>query len=545
MAGLGGEHPGGFTDIDNFNQYLPGLSRSGFTQAGTEGLFYYNSYKDEFIPWLAESYQPGADFTEFTVKIRKGVEWSDGKPFTARDVAFTFEMLASDPGLLNGADAKRMVKAVEAVDDQTVKFILNFRHPRFVFDMLTFRADIALPIAPEHIWKGQDPKTFKNYDPSRGLPLVTGPYKLVATNVEQKLWDRRDDWWGVKTGFKQLPKVDRLIFLPGMNENTMAQKMVANEIDMAFSFTPGNMRAVQGQNNKIITHSDKPPYGFMDWWPVGLGFNNSEKPFDDPEIRWAISYAIDRDQIIKFAFQGFNQATPLPFPDFPGLRPYMEAAKPLLEKYPTLAYDLAKTDEIMTRKGYKKDGEGMWVGADGSRVPVPIITFPQHPSTTPQAPIITEQLRRAGFDASFQLPADYAARVRTGEAKAYIWGHGGSMREPFSTFDRLYHMRWFKPTGQDNAGLNLYRWQNQPFSDIVDQMGQVAEDDPKLMDLWLKALEIWLPELPDVQLVHTVIPVPMNTTYWTNWPSAQNTYVHEGFWHRNALHMFLGLQPAQ
>jgi peptide/nickel transport system substrate-binding protein len=545
MAGLGGEHPGGFTDIENFNQYLPGLSRSGYTQAGTEGLFYYAPLNDEFKPWLAESYQFANDFTECTVKLRRGVEWSDGKPFTARDVVFTFEMLAGEPALLNGAEAKRQVKSMQMIDEQTVKFTLNLRNPRFVFDMLTFRADIAVPIAPEHIWKGQDPKTFTNYDPARGLPLVTGPYKLVATNVEQKLWDRRDDWWAAKIGFAQLPKIERLISFPGMNEITMAQKMIANEIDIAFSFTPGNLRAVQGQNKKVITHSDQPPYGFMDWWPIGLGFNNSEKPYDDPEIRWAISYAVNRDQIVKFAFQGFNQASPLPFPDFPGLRPYFEAAKPLLEKYPTNAFDLKKTEEIMTRKGYKKDGQGMWVGADGNKVAIPIITFPQHPSTTPQAPIITEQLRQAGFDASFQLPADYAARVRTGEAKAYLWGHGGSMREPFSTFDRLYHMRWFKPTGQDNNGLNLYRWSNKPFSDVVDQMGQLAEDDPKLMDLWLQALEIWLQELPDVQLVQTVIAVPMNTTYWTNWPSAQNPYVHEGFWHRNALHMILNLQPTE
>lgn len=544
MAGLGGEHPGGFTDIDSFNQYLPGISRSGYTQAGTEGLFYYAPLSDDFQPWLAESYEMNPDFTEVTVKIRKGAEWSDGHPFTAKDVVFTFEMLASDPTLLNGSEAKRQVKSMTMPDEQTVKFTLNFKNPRFVFDMLTFRADVALPIAPEHVWKGQEAKSFKNYDPAKGWPLTTGPYKLVATNVEQKIWDRRDDWWAKKIGFKELPKIDRLIFLPGMNEITMAQKMIANEIDMAFSFTPGNMRAVQQQNKKVITHSDQPPYGFMDWWPTGLGFNTTVKPFDDPEIRWAISYALNRDQILKFAFQNFNQIAPLPFPDFAGLRPYMDAAKPLLEKYDTTLFDLKKTDEIMQRKGYKKDGEGMWVGADGQRVSIPIITFPQHPSCTPQAPIVTEQLRQAGFDASFQLPADYSARIRTGEAKAYLMGHGGSMREPFSTWDRLYHMRHVKPTGTDNNNQNHYRWGNKEFSDIVDQMGQVAEDDPKLMDLWLKSLEVWLPELPDIPLVHTVIPVPMNSTFWTNWPSAKDPYVHEGFWHRNALQMFLKLEPV-
>ena len=58
-------------------------------------------------------------------------------------------------------------------------------------------------------------------------------------------------------------------------------------------------------------------------------------------------------------------------------------------------------------------------------------------------------------------------------------------------------------------------------------------------------MEIWLRELPDIQLHHTVILVHMNTTYWTNWPNPENTYIHEGFWHRTALLLFLNLQPVQ
>src|SRR3954470_24595543 len=89
MAGLGGEQPGAFTDVNLFNSYAPGLSRSGFTQGCTEGLFYYNMLADKFIPWMGESYKFNDDFTEVVVTLRKGVEWSDGQPFTAKDVAFS------------------------------------------------------------------------------------------------------------------------------------------------------------------------------------------------------------------------------------------------------------------------------------------------------------------------------------------------------------------------------------------------------------------------------------------------------------------------
>ncbi len=86
MAGLGGEHPGGFTDVELFNPYVPGTSRSGMYQAGTEGLFYYNMIGDEFTPWLATDFAYNDDFTEVTVSIREGAKWSDGEAFDANAV---------------------------------------------------------------------------------------------------------------------------------------------------------------------------------------------------------------------------------------------------------------------------------------------------------------------------------------------------------------------------------------------------------------------------------------------------------------------------
>jgi peptide/nickel transport system substrate-binding protein len=547
MAGLGGEHFGGFTDLGNFNSFSPTNSRSGWTQAGTEGLFYYNMLGDEFIPWLAESYQYNADYTQLTVTLRNGVEWSDGVPFTARDVVFTLNTLKGHPDLgpgSNGADITRLVSSATAVDDRTVQVNLTAPTPRFHWDYLTFRADIALPIVPQHIWEGQDPASFTNADLSKGWPIGTGPYKLVAEDVQQKIWDVNPNWWAAKTGFRPLPQVQRLVFLPGMNEITMAQMMIANQIDMAFSFTPANMRLVQTQNPSIITHFDRPPYGFMDWWPIGLGFNTEKKPFDDPDIRWALSYAVDRDEIVAFAFQGFSQTAALPYPPYPGLQKYMDGVADLLQQYPTLKYDPVQSAAIMERKGYAKDNEGMWVDGSGQRVSFQIVTFPQHPSATPVAPIITQQLKRAGFDASFLLPADFVSRITTGDAAAFLWGHGGAMKDPYKTMD-LYNQRYARPTPTPIFFTNIYRWSNPTYSALVDQIGSYPEDDPAVMPLWQQAQAIWLQELPDLPLIQTVIALPMNSTYWTNWPQGDKPYIHEGFWHRTALHLFLGLRPTQ
>jgi peptide/nickel transport system substrate-binding protein len=545
MAGLGGEHFGGFTDVDLFNDYVPGISRSGFTQACTEGLFYYNMTGDEFIPWLAEGYEFNEDYTEVLLTLREGVEWSDGEPFTANDIVFSINMLLTHPELADAGQIIDTVASAEVIDDLNLRITLTGPNPRFVFDVLTFHADLGVPLAtPEHIFgEVEDVSTFKNYDPERGLPLCTGPYKLVASNVQQKIWDVREDWWGAKTGFRELPRVQRLIFLPGMDENTMVQMIINNEIDLAFSFTATNWELAKAQNAALTTHSDQPPYGFLDWWPMGLGFNNTVPPFDDPEIRWAISYSIDRDEIINFAFKGTTTATRLPYPGFPGIQPFIESVDDLLQQYNTTEFNPAKTEEIMTSKGYEKDSEGFWT-KDGNRITFEIITFPQHPSATPQVPIVTEQLRRAGFDASFLLPADFATRIQTGQAVAFLWGHGGSMNDPYATMD-LYHIRHVKPTGEAIPFTNLYRWSNQEFSAIVDQMRALESDDPQLVELFHQAMEIWLPNLPDITLTETVILLPRNTTYWTNWPSPENPYVHEGFWHRTAMLLWVALEPTQ
>ena len=75
----------------------------------------------------------------------------------------------------------------------------------------------------------------------------------------------------------------------------------------------------------------------------------------------------------------------------------MDGVADQLQQYPTLKYDPAQSAAIMTRKGYTRDGDGMWVDGSGQRVSFQIVTFPQHPSATPVAPIITQQLKRAGF----------------------------------------------------------------------------------------------------------------------------------------------------
>jgi len=540
-VGGGGEALLQFTDYESMNPYFLGHISAHGAQVVWEPLYMYNYMRDEEIPWLAESYEYNDDFTELTIKIRPKVEWSDGEPFTARDVAYTLNMLRDNaPDLRYSTDIKKLVKDAETIDELTVRIILNAPSPRFLFNYLTNHQDIGIWIVPEHIWGNHDPKTFSNYDMDKGWPVVTGPYILALSNENQTVWDLRDDWWAARTGFQPLPKVERLIFLPAFDETKHSQMMINNEVDVSLCLSAENIKNVLKQNKKVSTFSgNKPPFGYKDWWPTALGFNCGDPPFDDPEIRWAISYAINVDDVVTYGLQGLGTATKVTFPEFPPLVRYIDSIPDLLEKYDTNEFNLRKTEEIMKRKGYIKDKEGFWVGPDGERFTIVITTFPVLQSI---APPVVENLRDAGFDASYHMPADFYSRMSQGVAKNFIFGHAASVRDPYRTLD-LYHSRFVVPTGE--ATFPFYRWVNKKYDRIVEEMGAIAYDDPKMFSLFRQAMEIWLKELPDKPLVSFYHRNPINHTYWTGWPNEEDPYINDANWHKTFLLILVRLQPTQ
>ncbi|MCB0062382.1 MAG: twin-arginine translocation signal domain-containing protein, partial [Caldilineaceae bacterium] len=371
-----GGNQGQFTDVGLGNPYATGATHQIGSAALWEPLYFYSAFADEYIPWLAESYSYNDDFTELTINIRSGVEWSDGTPFTANDVAFTINMLmknGSDPDaakIRNSTEVSKWVKEAVAVDDATAKITFNDPRPRFMFSHLSSKYDTGIYLVPEHIYKDvEDPSAYQGWDVEAGLPLCTGPYKITAWTPQQKFIDIRDDWWAVKTGFvAEMPTVERILMLPTADETTMAQMVINNELDSLLDLRATTIKQVVEQNPAIITHTGKDlPLGYMDWWPTSFWFNCDEGPFADKNVRWAVSYTIDREQMLQVALEGSGILTQLPFPQYPGLEPFFEAAKPLLEKYNTNEHNLDKAAERMAAAGYEKDGEGFWV-KDGERI---------------------------------------------------------------------------------------------------------------------------------------------------------------------------------
>ncbi|MCC6455032.1 MAG: ABC transporter substrate-binding protein [Caldilineaceae bacterium] len=515
-----------FTDVGIANPYATGFTHQIGNNTLWEPLYYYSAFADEFIPWLATAYEYNDDFTELVINIREGVTWSDGTPFTANDVAFTFAMLkAQAPILQYSAEVAAWVSEATAVDDLTVRIVFNEPKPRFMFSHLCFKFDTGIKIVPQHVYEGVEDMTgFFGYDTDTGATVASGPYKIVSWTTQQKIMDLREDWWGATTGFAQLPQVERMVFIPYSDDTRMVQMVVNNEVDSTLDLRATTIGQAVAQNPNVITHTGRElPYGYIDWWPTSMWFNHADGPFTTKEMRWAVSYSINRQQMLDVALEGSGTLTELPFPRYAPLEPFFEAAKPLLEKYPTNEFNLDKAAALMEGQGYAKDSAGFWA-KDGERVPASISGWQVF---TDIGPVIAEQLRQAGFEAEFVTPADNGTRISDGTQKIWLNGHGGSINDPFDTMD-MYTSKFYRPIGEPTSFNS--RFQNAEYDAILAQMATMSKDDAAYMDLYLAALEIYLDNLIDAPIQQWMHRIPYNTTYWTGWPTQDDPYVNGAFW---------------
>lgn len=519
---------GRYVDQELWNGYLVASNHQNGLGLFHEPLAFYSAFANETIPWLAESWQFNADYTELDIKLRDGITWSDGTPFSADDVAYTINTANGyGPEVKWGVNVQTFVDNAAVVDPLNVKITMKIPAPRFMFFM-TYKYDIGFYIVPKHIFEGQDWTTFKNFDIAAGIPVTTAPWKLVFSSPEQKVIDRTDNWWAVDQGLADaLPEIERIIYLPAMPDEQMAQQLIANQVDCSLDLRPLTIETVLAQNPNITTHTgSEMPYGYVDWWPTSLYVNNEREPFTDPNVRWALSYFIDREQVIQVALGGAGSIWPLPLPSYPGLQPFIDAVADELEQYPTLEFNPDKGAELLTASGWAKNGDGKWE-KDGTVLNVPIESFQVMADI---GPVIAEQLKRQGCDASYAEPPDFLDRFGPGDWNASLFGHGGSVaNDPYDTLT-LYQSVSVAVPGQH--GVNFSRWHNDEYDAIVDEMAATSPDEQdKLIEQWLRAMALWLPGLPDIPIQEWYHRIPMNQTYWSGWPTAEDAYVNGAFWH--------------
>jgi peptide/nickel transport system substrate-binding protein len=230
---------------------------------------------------LVDQMEPNKDATAWTIRLRKGIEFHDGKPLTAEDVAFTYRRVTDPKNPLAGAPELALIDRdnMKALDDLTLRVPMH--GPFAIFDQAV--ADgINLGIVPV------------GYDPKK--PVGTGAFKLQSfTPGQQSVFARFDGYWGKQA------HVDLLTIIDSFATDTAAfNALQGGEIDV-FSAAPLELaRQVQAGGSLKLNVSE-----VGQWAPFTMRVD--VPPFDNPDVRMAFRLLVDREQMIKIALSGFGE----------------------------------------------------------------------------------------------------------------------------------------------------------------------------------------------------------------------------------------------
>ena len=227
-------------------------------------------------PRLGESFEWSEDGLELTIKIREGVKWTDGEPFTVDDVIFSFTNDTAKRDYLNTA---------EKVDDSTVK--LTFNGPQFTTEVQILGTSLMVP---EHLWKDvADKITYTNEE-----PVGTGPYKLDTVSNATYTVVANEDYWG------GAPAVKKVRYL-ALDKNQSAEDLLASgKIDWTTMFVADPER-ITGDGRVTVLNTPQDPTTLYSCVSLDLGCVG---PQTDVAVRQALNLLINRGEINDKAFAG-------------------------------------------------------------------------------------------------------------------------------------------------------------------------------------------------------------------------------------------------
>ena len=489
------------TWVRNFNPFSPqGVSRWATVSCIYEPLFIFNHATGKYTPWLATDYIWKNNNRVLEVSIRQNVKWSDASSFNANDVAFTFNLKKVYPAL-DTRNSWDYLKKVVAPNDSTV--IFEFRRiyvPGF--------DDIAgQPIVPKHIWKDiPDPSKFPNES-----PVATGPYTEI-TRFESQIFELRKNnhyWQNGK------PKIEKLKFVayPGNEQATLA--LINGEVDWAGIYIPSIDRVYV---EKDIKHHkywfSKTGYSTM------LYLNTKNQLFENVNIRKAISYAIDREQVVKVGMNNYTSPA-----NVSGLSGKMEDWHhkdfDLSENW--VRYDPVLSNNLFDEAGYLKDESGYRIKPDGSKLTLDIIIISGFSDWIRSAKVISQKLNDIGIQSQVKT-FDYGAwisRMQKGEFEMAIgWSQKGA--NPYVFYRGLMSSKYVKPIGEV-SDLNWHRF-GLTQADSLFYEFENTSNKKETREIMYKIQNLFIEHAPCIPLFAEALWGECNTKKFVNFPSEKNPY---------------------
>lgn len=505
-----------------------------------EALFCIDILTNSIESLVADSYNWVDDLT-LEVKINRDAHWQDGKPLTADDVMYTYELgKRYDVGHTALWDIlDRMYKT----DNHTVRFEMKDENAnRFLLlDNLW-----KVYLLPKHIWEGieknngYDLRKIREYRNDK--PVGSGPYTLYSYSSERIVLKRYDDYWGQKK-YGGLPKPGYIVH-PIFKSNDLGNlAFERGDVDISQQFTPRIWETWQ-RGLPTGTWYKEEPYYIPGIIPCIL-FNFERYPLNVTEVRKAIAYSIDYSRIVELAMSNYSIPAKSSFilPIGAEAQYFNES---LVKQY-GWEYNPQKSIEILEGMGCKKGSDGIYRLPDGTRLGPFKLECPYGWTDWNSAlQIVSQSARKVGIDLQTYFPE---AQIWTTD---YLSGNFDIVMaspanwqgptQPWSRFNFVMYSKGVPPVGK-NAFSNYGRYRNPDADKIIEEIPKAKEQE--LEGLYSQLDMIFMQDVPAIPLMYRPWQFyEYNEMHWKNFPNEDNPHaspmplVHDG------IEMLYHLEPV-
>ncbi len=468
-------------------------------------------------PWLATAATWSNNFQSLSLTIRDGVKWTDGQPLTGADVAYTFQLMKDHAALnINGLTFGDITATGNTVN-------LTFPSSQFVNQTKI----LSQFIVPQHLWSQMSDPTTDTVQ----KPVGTGPYTLTSFNANTIVLD------AVKSGYWQkMPAVKQLRYTSYTDNDSQTTALANGSAEWSFVFIP---------NPKAVYQSKDPAHNML-WFPPtisahGLWLNTQKKPFDDANLRVAMSMVINRSDVVQQGEAGYfypeiTNVTGIPTPAGNSFIDPAYANK-------NFTVDVPGAKALLTSHGYTYAGNTL-KDPSGKAVTITLADPSGWSDYQTDLEIIKDNLSQIGITAKINKENQDAwfKDVDTGNFDAVLhWTNGGAT--PYDLYENIMDGALYKPIGTGGVGGNYGRYQN-PAATAALQSYATASDDATRAAAMSTLEGIMVNQMPMIPLMAANAGGEYVTTHWVGWPSDSNPYAPAQPTDLNALDIVLHLTPA-
>jgi len=486
----------GTTWTCNFNPFNPSVQFLSFGPV-YEDLVYQNLLQSgKTTPWLASAYAWGKGNKTLTFTIRPGVKWQDGKPLTAADVVFTFQLLKKYPALDLNSTWSVLSSVAQKGSNQVV---FTFKTPAVPY---FYYVAGQTPIVAQHIWASiKDPVTYKDTK-----PIGTGGFEMSSCSPQVIKYTKNAGYWQ-----KGLPKVDT-VYYPAYTSNDPAN------LDLATGKAQWGSQFIPNIKSFYLSKSPDNHYWFPPIVNVAIFINLKDPILSNVAVRRAMAWAIDRarvSQIGEYGYQPPANQTGIVTPTFASW------VKPGLDK--AIGYDPQKAISILKAAGFKMSG-GLFHTPSGKPLSFTMLNIGGYSDWVASAQIVAQEMKAVGIQITAEnlSSTTYDSDVYNGRYQLAYDGNEAYGPSPYYELRNELYSAGSAPIGK-TAASNWERYSNPAIDKLIDQYAATTSLATQKSIVW-KLEEAMVNDVPIIPVTEGVDWYQYNTKTLTGWVTPQNPY---------------------